>query len=81
MALPASEDPPSTTDEPAFARKATYHAFCLTCGAASGELQGRVAAMQWSERHRGETPFQADVVIQSTVLLPSGTLGRFFEHA
>ncbi len=80
MPLPVTPDSPSTAEGPV-SRKATYNAFCLTCGAASGELQGRAAARQWSERHRGETSVQADVVIQATVLLPSGTLGRLFERA
>ncbi len=59
----------------------TYRAICLACGASSDACPVRAAALQWSRRHRHETSFPIDMIIESTLTLPSGTLGRFFQSA
>ncbi len=56
-----------------------YRAVCIECGSSSGQFPTQADALQWRERHCHDDPSHAEIVIESRIILPSGTLGRFFQ--
>ncbi len=62
-------------------RGTRYRAICLACGASSAESDAEAPARQWSRGHRHDASFPIDMIIESKVPLPRGTLGRFFRPA
>ena len=77
----ASSPPSGDADLTALQERMRYRAVCLGCGAVSSEMATEAQAMQWKAHHCRQVSVPEEVVIEASVIMPSGTVARFFQHA